>query len=555
MRRNLERIDGNKELGAYYTSRPVADFLVRWALRNSSDTVLDPSFGGGVFLDAARHRVCELGGNPSSQIFGVELDEQTHTNIADGLVSTGISHANLFLRDFFDIEPLPVNQVNAIVGNPPFIRYQRFRDDVRKRALQRAADNGVKLSQLSSSWAPFLVHSVGMLKPRGRLAMVLPAELGYANYAAPLLTYLVKSFGRVTILTFKEKLFPQLSEDTLLLLANDRGGRSNEILLRDFQKVSSLANVRLSKNYCIYRTKHLDVESMLSRSERLIEYLLPPATRDLYLELRRSDQTIRLGTVADIGIGYVTGANDFFHLTPEEANEFKIPRAYLRKAVRRGRALSGLSFTDADWERATADGDGGYLLYVNGQGQVLPSGVNSYLQAGEKNGVADAYKCRVRDPWYSVPHVYTADGFLTYMSGKAPRLVANDALAVAPNTLHVLRLRGTKESAHSLAALWNTSLSRLSAEIEGHAMGGGMLKLEPGEASKVLLAKTSLERNYLEGLYVELDSLLRRGEEDLAKELADREVLQKNLGLSSRECRLLAEGSKALVNRRFRKPE
>jgi len=33
-----------------------------------------------------------------------------------------------------------------------------------------------------------------------------------------------------------------------------------------------------------------------------------------------------------------------------------------------------------------------------------------------------------------------------------------------------------------LAALWQTLLTRLSAEIEGHALGGGMLKIEPSEA-------------------------------------------------------------------------
>ena len=42
-----------KALGAFYTDEPVAQHLVRWSLRNASDTVLDPSSGGGVFLYAA----------------------------------------------------------------------------------------------------------------------------------------------------------------------------------------------------------------------------------------------------------------------------------------------------------------------------------------------------------------------------------------------------------------------------------------------------------------------------------------------------------------------
>lgn len=39
-----------KQLGAYYTDAAVAEFLVRWAVGSGRETVLDPSFGGGVFF-------------------------------------------------------------------------------------------------------------------------------------------------------------------------------------------------------------------------------------------------------------------------------------------------------------------------------------------------------------------------------------------------------------------------------------------------------------------------------------------------------------------------
>lgn len=54
-------IEYRKKLGALYTDRSVARFLVRWAIRRESDTVLDPAFGDGVFLDAALDRLRELG--------------------------------------------------------------------------------------------------------------------------------------------------------------------------------------------------------------------------------------------------------------------------------------------------------------------------------------------------------------------------------------------------------------------------------------------------------------------------------------------------------------
>ncbi len=546
---------GSKELGAFYTSKPVADFLVRWAVRNTLDSVMDPSVGSGVFLEAAAERLIELGGQSKNQIFGIEVDPETLESAKIRLNESGIPPSNLHLSDFFLVEPRPENLVKVIVGNPPFIRYQRFRNEERDRALERAAECGVKLSQLSSSWAPFVIHSAAMLRKGGRLAMVLPAELAYANYAVPVLNFLVKSFGRVTLLTFKEKLFPHLSEDTLLLLASGRGEMTNEILHRDFDYVSSLANTRLSKNYSLYRTRHLNVESILDRSEKLIEYLLPAKTRDLYNELRKSALCVPLGALAKTGIGYVTGANDFFHLSPAEVKSFSIPKEFLKRAVRRGRAFNGLRFTDDDWQNAISNGDSGYLLYVNGQGLPLPAGVLEYIKSGRERGFADAYKCRVRSPWYSVPHVIQADGFLTYMSGTVPRLVVNEANAVAPNTLHVLKMRSEHFTARSLAVLWATSLSRLSAEIEGHALGGGMLKLEPREAEKTLVAAPDCQSSELDGLYSELDDRFRRGDEKAAREMVDQEILMRRLGLSSKECKMIIEGASILMNRRYRKTQ
>jgi hypothetical protein len=85
-----------------------------------------------------------------------------------------------------------------------------------------------------------------------------------------------------------------------------------------------------------------------------------------------------------------------------------------------------------------------------------------------------------------VPDVFVPDGFLTYMSGRGPALVANQAGCVCTNSLHAVRVRNGYNFSE-LQKAWQHPLSRLSVEIEGHPLGGGMLKLEPGEAKQVLL--------------------------------------------------------------------
>jgi hypothetical protein len=65
----------NKLRGGYYTPGPIADFLVKWAVRAPGASVLEPSAGDGVFLRAAAARLLELGGETGRvSITAIEVD-------------------------------------------------------------------------------------------------------------------------------------------------------------------------------------------------------------------------------------------------------------------------------------------------------------------------------------------------------------------------------------------------------------------------------------------------------------------------------------------------
>jgi hypothetical protein len=396
-----------------------------------------------------------------------------------------------------------------------------------------------------------LIHSIAMLKPGGRLAMVVPMEIGHAAYALPVLDHLSKSFAQVTLLTFQKKLFADLSEDTLLLLAEDKGARCSAFLWTDLAHAGLLADIQSHGRLPRSRLQRLSPQSLSQGRERLIEYFIPQQAQEVYRQLRDLPSTRRLGELADVGIGYVTGANDFFHLHPDEARLWEIPESYLKPAVRRGRSLSGLRFTKEDWYRALETGEASYLLYIEAETN-LPAGLRRYLDGGEARGISGAYKCRTRSPWFRVPHVYRPDAFLSYMSGLTPRLVANQAGVVAPNSLHILRLYPKSAlTSDAVAALWQTSLTRLSVEIEGHALGGGMLKVEPTEAEQVTVAFPQTEPDELAELAEELDALMRSGNEQVANTRADELILKRGLGLSESDCRLLRTAAETLRHRRY----
>lgn len=541
-----------KDLGAFYTPPEIANFLVQWAVRSPGEVVLDPSFGGGVFLNAAAERVRFLGGRVEECVLGVELDPASYNATADALQAVGVDRAQLFREDFFTACTNGLRRpVDAVVGNPPFIRYQQFSGAARDRAAGLMRREGVRLSDLASSWAPFVVAAASVLRDGGRLAMVVPMELCHAGYARPVLEYLSRSFRLVQFLSFGERLFPHLSQDTLLLLADGRGSHEGEFRWRHVPDVRALTDVP-SGGAEIPRSNRLDAGAIAAGRERLIEQFLPPRARELYATLRKHPDVSPLGAIAETGIGYVTGANEFFHLSDEDVQRWRIPPSFLRRAVCRGRAIAGLRFTDADWSAALSDRAAGYLLHVPARG-ALPPAVSEYVLHGERQGVHKAYKCRVRSPWYSVPHVHQPDALLTYMSGISPRLVANDAGAVAPNTLHVVRmlpLSGVRPL--SLAVGWQSSLTRLSAEIEGHAMGGGLLKLEPLEAGRVLVALPRSDAP--DDLCRSLDEIARHASPDTVQRMVDRMTLREQIGLSESDCRILADAAQMLRDRRCARP-
>lgn len=385
--------------------------------------------------------------------------------------------------------------------------------------------------------------------------MVLPFEVSYAVYARPVLNHLLSSFAEVSVITFRHPLFPDLNEGTVLLLARDRGQGPGVLMGLDLEGASELESLHWDVRGSLSGAHRLDAGHQGGAERRLATHFLPDDAVELWTRLSGDPRLARLGHLADLGIGYVTGANQFFHLGPEEARAWAIPPRFLAAAVVRSRALAGLCFTESDWEGGLAFGCSSYLLHVNGANE-LPAEVLAYVRHGEAMGVSQGYKCRNRQPWFAVPQVAPPDAFLTYMSHGMPRLVANTFGAVAPNTLHCVRLKqGAALDGTRLALLWCNSLSLLSGEIEGHALGGGMLKLEPGEARRVMLPPVpdSWHSPDFERTFLELDAVLRAGRLDELLERVDRMVLGEALGLAASEWSTLRQAARSLRGRRLRR--
>jgi adenine-specific DNA methylase len=453
--------ESRKRRGAYYTPEDTVAALVRWAVRKSSDELLDPSCGDGRFL-ALHHRST-----------GIEQDSRSAR-----LARERAPKASVHTGDFFTWASETRDRFDCAAGNPPFIRYQTFAGDVRTRALGYCAAQGADFTALTSSWAPFLVAAASLLKPGGRMAFVVPAEIGHAPYARPLLEYLVRSFRKTQLVAVKEKLFPDLSEDVWLLYAEGYGTSGSGFLISPFERFTYREDPPRQGT-------RVDLDQWRAWNGRLRPFLLPSGLLTKYEEMTRDPNTERLGDLARVGIGYVTGANEFFHLRPSTVEDRGIPSQNLHVAVRNGRVLTGTAVTKAQ-VRAWIEADDPVLLLKLASSVSVPGCVRKYLESEAGLRARETYKCRNRNPWYVVPDVHVPDAFLTYMSGGGPSLVANPAHCVGTNSVHTVRMKNGV-ALSSLMEMWNTPLREFSCEIEGHPLGGGMLKIEPREASRIVV--------------------------------------------------------------------
>src|SRR5215213_2373956 len=169
-----------KMLGAFYTPKSAADYMADWTVRHAFEHVLEPSFGDGIFLKAVVSSA-ERRGLEAIRLSGVELDEGAWTSaLFSGLVTSDCAHLSNFLA-------LPPFKVNAVIGNPPYVRMRHLAKDQRELAL--AASSAVMdqpMDPAGSLWMAFVLHAMRFLHSGGRLAFVLPYEFTYVRYARPL---------------------------------------------------------------------------------------------------------------------------------------------------------------------------------------------------------------------------------------------------------------------------------------------------------------------------------------------------------------------------------
>lgn len=548
----MDTTEARKARGAFFTPPAIAAFLAEWAVSDDQDArVLDPTCGEAAFLLAAGRYLRDAGSAPDTldtKLFGVDIHEASLAGAMEMLEADGLD-AHLTQANFFDLptpEELgcPLPQMDAVIGNPPFIRYQLHTGEARTKSARAALRQGVRLSGLASSWPSLLVHACAFLKPEGRLAMVLPAELLSVHYAEPVRRWLRQRFAAVNLVLFERLQFEDAIERVVLVLARGTGG-CDAFSLYHVNDADDLARIRPFDEFAVTFTDE----------GKWTDLLLPIEQRQLFRRVSE-ERFVQLGDYAAPELGTVTGANHFFALSETTRVEYGLDEAkdVFPISPPGTKHLRGSAFTKSDWKKLLADDERVWLLQPDADRKT--ASLRRYLRSGTDKGVETAYKCRVRDPWWRPPMVSPPDLFFTYMSHRYPRLIANQARVSFVNSMHGLRLVENKQLAKSaLPLLALNSLTILGAEIHGRSYGGGILKMEPREAAALPVpSPADLQSAWaiIKEERSQLDRRLRDGRWTSVLARIDEVLLSMTLKLQPAEVEALHEAARSLRERRLR---
>ncbi len=539
-----ESISAQKLRGGYYTPQAIADFLCQWSIDKNTKRILEPSCGDGNFIESTILRFKELGiegADLKGRIKGIELLKEESVKAKARAANLGLNSNAIVNNDFFHyISSNGVEKYDAVIGNPPFIRYQSFPEEHRKLAIEMMQNLGLNPNKLTNIWVPFLVVSASLLKDNGRMAMVIPAELFQVKYAAETRVFLTKFFERITIITFKKLVFANIQQEVVLLLCEKKVQQEKGIRVMECENLEELKSINFKA------INGSNVKPIDHTTEKWTKYFLNEDEINLLRKLRKDKRITTCGDMMEVDVGLVTGRNEFFMMKEEQVEEWKLKK-YTIPVASKSNQLKGIKFSQKDFsDNSIAQNAIHLFIPPNEDFEKLPEVCQKYIEYGEQQGFNTGYKTRIRKRWYITPSLWVPDAFALRQVGDYPKLILNETGASSTDTIHRVRFKeGVNRRMAAISFL--NSLSFAFSEITGRSYGGGVMTFEPTEIEEIqipLLADLELD-------FDKIDALIRKRKIEEVLDVVDEILLIKHHWFTKAEVEVLRGIWKKLSQRRI----
>lgn len=464
--------------GQFWTPDWVAEAMVAYAASGRSGRIFDPAVGAGVFFRAAKTVSREVG--TSLALSGTEIDPQALAQAREnGLLDEDLSQ--VAITDFV-LSP-PQIALGAVVCNPPYIRHHRLSKEVKDRLRRLCVDiTGMTLDGRAGYHVYFLLRALQLLPENGRLAFIMPADTCEGVFAKKLWSWIGNHYRLDAVVTFSHEAspFPGVDTNAIIFLIKNAKPAS------EFFWARCLNVHREQLKKWVMSEFHVagDTLSVCRRdlSEGLSTGLSrPPTATNL------TDPV--LGEFAKVMRGIATGANEFFFLTKEQANEIGIPAKYLLPAIGRTRNVAGDVFAQSHFKALEEAGKPSLLFSPGGAPpESFPSTVREYLRRGEELGLHRRSLISTRRPWYKMETRLAPPILFAYLGRRNARFIRNLA-GVVPLT-GFLCVYPRDPSPTFINQLWYIlshpeTVKNLS--LVGKSYGSGAIKVEPRNLEKLRL--------------------------------------------------------------------
>ena len=260
----LIREQEKKDLGQFYTSQEIVNYMINFLNIKPNSKILDPTCGCGVFLVTAYNYLKQVNKNAMENIYGVDLNTS----------ATKIARINLWLRNGQNANSLKILERNIkvgnsivenklvdkkafnwnkkfsaildnggfdfIIGNPPYISLKNKRDyDVKESVFSKIANGNTNAASL------VIAKSFELLKEGGVMAFVLPKTLIRVNSYSKLREFLLENSKILHVYDLGDSFRGVRGEQIILFIQKTKDKEEinkNKVLVKVLENNNSLEN-------------------------------------------------------------------------------------------------------------------------------------------------------------------------------------------------------------------------------------------------------------------------------------------------------------------------
>jgi len=344
--------------GQFFTPQNVVSLLVSIIKPQPGETIIDPACGSGSFLNASARWLISHGTEPNKvaeNVFGIDKDKYLSELAAARLSLITLSQARIYCADSlawkpdnkeaFEIKD-SIGKFDIVLTNPPFgskiiatsDNTQRTFDLGHKWDYDSNSNRYIKTNELLSSVPPqvlFMERCISLLKPGGRLGMVIPESLISSKGYKYVVQHILDNGIIKAVIGMPESLFKTSgkggthTKTVLLILQKD--GKSNPKRTKVFmaeakwcgknsrgQRIEKDDLPEILDKYdknCLGQTSNSDHNGYLVEYKNIIDNVLAPRyynpeVDSILDDIKSSHELITIGELVKTGILEIKRGNE-----------------------------------------------------------------------------------------------------------------------------------------------------------------------------------------------------------------------------------------------------